>query len=227
MFIFNFLKGCFGGEDNDIEYLPLARTAMPKPMPMNVTSYLPISARPIPEVDVSASSSTAIAMFEHEAIASMGSPHNSFTSNDTFEDVDLSTPVKFATPPKVLKIVTCPFNDQHEINNILVVSGPLHNGVKVSHMSSTCSSTPPTDYKQPARVAPPFDDEHEVESEPEVEYAPTTPSPGSDYAERALEYQRGKFLSISVSSSMNEHANHPRSVSPVRSRQRGVQQLAA
>lgn len=207
MSIFKFLKRCFRGDEHDSELLPLARMANPKPMPMSITSHLPISAKPIPHIDVSASSSTSAAMFEHEAIVSISSPHNSFTSNDTFEDVDLSTPTKFATPPKARKLGSSPFDDQHEVDSTLVISVSIKNGNhdnKVPNASYRSLNTLLVPAKQSTPVAgsdictSPFDDKHEVESEIKVEYAPTTPSSVSDYAERAMEYQRGKLSSSSL-----------------------------
>lgn len=201
MAIFKILKRCFCEEDNDdCVTLPLVHIAMPKPMPMNVISYLPISARPIPQLDVSVSSSTAIAMFEHESIASMDSRHNSFTSSGTFDDVDLSTPTKFTQPPKARKVISCPFSDEHEISNTLSAPDSTHNtsnyGDEVFNASICGSNALLVPGKQlvPASSSDvctsPFDDEHEAQSE--VEFAPTTPSSEDYDTERAMEYQRGK-----------------------------------
>lgn len=228
MTIFNFIKSCFCEEDNDPETLPLVRIAMPKCKPMNITSYLPISARPIPQLDVTISSSTSIAMFEHESIASMGSRHNSFTSNGTFDDVDLSTPTKFAQPPKARKVITSPFSDQHEIENTLFAPDSTHNinynGKEVSN-ASICSSNAlfiPGKQLIPTASsdvgASPFDDEHGAE--PEVEFAPTSPSSEDYDTERAMEYQRGKSPSpTSLLESKYSHADFNHSFPSLRPRQ--------
>ena len=238
MAIFKFIKHCFCDEDNDSETFPLVRIAMSKRMPMDITSYLPISPRPIPQLDVTVSSSTSIAMFEHESIASMGSRHNSFTSNGTFDDVDLSTPTKFAQPPKARKVITSPFSDQHEIQTTLFTPDSTHNinknGDEVFN-ASICSSnallvsgkqlTPPASSDVDTS---PFDDEHGVESELEVEYAPTTPSSEDYDTERAMEYQRGKSPSPpSLFESMYSHADFNHSLPSLRPRQHRVQQRPA
>lgn len=204
MFFIKLFKYCFGGVDNEPEVLPLMRIANPKPMPVNVTCHLPISAKPpIPQLDVSASSSTSTAMFEYESIASMGSPHSSFMSNDTFDDVDLSTIIKFCAPPKARKLSLSPCDDQYETESDLVTPGSLKNLNRddqvpnvttidsIPLLAHTKQSTPTTSFNI---CTSPFDDKHHVESdaEIEIEYAPTTPSSGSDYAERAMYYQRGK-----------------------------------
>jgi len=236
MTIFKFIKHCFCEEDNDPETLPLVRIAMPKRMPMNITSYLPISARPIPQLDVTVSSSTSIAMFEHESIASMGSRHNSFTSNGTFDDVDLSTLTKFAQPPKARKFISSPFSDEHEIPNTHSAPDSTHNisnsGDKVSNASHHASDallalgkqlTPPASSDVGAT---PFDDDHEAESE--VEFAPTTPSFEDYDTERAMEYQRGKSPSpTSLFESMYSHADFNLSLASLRPRQHRVQQRPA
>jgi len=236
MTIFNFIKHCFCDEDNDSETFPLVRIAMPKRMPMNVISYLPISPKPIPQLDVSVSSSTSIAMFEHESIASMGSRHNSFTSNGTFDDVDLSTPTKFDQPPKARKVITSPFSDQHEIQTTLFAPDSTHNisnsGYEVSnasHRASDALLVPAKQLKLTASSdvgASPFDDEHEAESE--VEYASTTPSSEDYDTERATEYQRGKSPSPpSLFESMYSHADFNLSFASLRPRQHRVQQRPA
>lgn len=188
------------GEEADPEVLPLVRIVSLNIMPQTVTAHLPITTKPIPQLEVSVSSSTAVAMFEHECTLSMRSPHNSFTSNDTFEDVDLSTPTKFAVPPKVRKAMASPFDDQHEIDSTLVVSGSPNKGKEVSNACAPFSKSAIAIGKQPVRVASPFDDGHEVEPETAVEYAPTTSYSGNEYTERALEYQRGESpLPLSLS----------------------------
>jgi hypothetical protein len=123
MFFFKIFKCCLRGDANDSEVLPLVRIASPQPMPMGATSHLPVSSRPIPQLDVSVSSSTSVAMFEHESIGSMRSSHNSFTSNDTFEDVDLSLPTKFSDPSKTRKVIFSPFDDQHKLKSTLSTPG--------------------------------------------------------------------------------------------------------
>jgi hypothetical protein len=197
MFTFKIFKCCMRREEADPEVLPLVRIVSLNIMPMNITSHLPVTAKPIPQLEVSVSSSTAVAMFEHESTISMRSPHDSYTSNDTFEDVDLSTPTKFATPPKVRKAMSSPVDDQHEANSSLIVSGSLNKGKEVSDASTPCSMSSIARGKQPIRVASPFDDGHEVESESAIEYAPTTPASENDYTERALEYQRGESFPLS------------------------------
>ena len=198
MFFSKLFKCCFHGAAVESDVLPLVRVVSLDPMPKSVTSHLPTSPRPIPQMEVSVSSSTSLAMFEHESIISIGSPHNSFTSNDTFEDVDLSTPIKFSNPPKARKMVVSPFDDHHEVNNAENISGTLNNENKVSQASSNGSNTPLISPKQSISATSldictsPFEDNKRVESEAEPEYAPTTPCSGSDYTERAMEYQRGK-----------------------------------
>lgn len=206
MFTFKIFKCCMRGEEADPEVLPLVRIVSLNIMPQTVTAHLPITTKPIPQLEVSVSSSTAVAMFEHECTLSMRSPHNSFTSNDTFEDVDLSTPTKFAVPPKVRKAMTSPFDDQHEADSALITSGSPNKGKEVSDANSPCFKSTIALGKQPVRVASPFDDGHEVESESAVEYAPTTPASGNEYTERALEYQRGESPSSSFLSLSKPHA---------------------
>lgn len=204
MSIFDILKCCMRGEVEDCEVLPLVRVVSLNIMPKSITSHLPILTKPVPQLHVSVSSSTAVALFDHESNVSMRSPHNSYTSNDTFEDVDLSTPTKFATPPKVRKAIASLFDDQHEADSASVVSGSLNKGKEVSDASSPCPKSATALGKQPVHVASPFDDGHEVELESAVEYAPTTSYSGNEYTERAMEYQRGESplppsLSLSLS----------------------------
>jgi hypothetical protein len=179
--------------------LPPVRLISFETMPLRITSFLPTSPRPVPQLNVSASSSTSVAMFDHMSNTSMKTLTNSFTTHDTFEDVDLATPTVFADPPKQRKTINASlFDDQHEVDNNLAVSSSLNNDDKGSYPSRT-SDTPFVLAKQSAWVAFPFGDEHGLESEPEVEYAPATPSSVHDYTERAMEYQRGKFCPSSTS----------------------------
>jgi hypothetical protein len=207
-FFSSLLKCCKGSKGTkrsaavELDNLLPSRLVSLEMMPMRVTSYLPTSPRPIPQLDVSASSSTSIAMFEHLSTTSMNTLANSFTIHDTFEDVDLATPTVFAEPPKQRKTINAsPFDDQHEVDNALVVVASLSKNTddgKGSHASSSGSAVPLVFSKQSSRVTSPFGDEHGLDLELEVEYAPTTPSSVYDYTERAMEYQRGKsYLSLS------------------------------
>jgi hypothetical protein len=179
----------------ELDELPPARLVSVETIPLRVTSYLPISPRPIPKLDVSASSSTSVAMFEHLSTTSMNTLTNSFTTHDTFVDGDLASPTVFPDPPKQRKTSPSPFDDQHEVNNTLAASSSLSKNTdddKDFHASSSGSAAPLALSKQSGRVTSRFGDEHGLESEPEIEYAPTTPSPIYHYTERAMEYQRGK-----------------------------------
>jgi hypothetical protein len=191
-------KGSKGSAAVELDELPPVRLVSVEPMPLRITSVLPTSPRPIPQLDVSASSSTSVAMSDHMSTTSMKTLTNSFTTHDTFEDVDLATPTVFADPPKQRKTTNAsPFDDQHEADNALVIAASLFNEDKNSY-PSCASDTPFVSSKQSGRVTSPFGDEHGLESEAEMEYAPTTPSSIHDYTERAMEYQRGKsYLSLS------------------------------
>jgi hypothetical protein len=192
-------KSSKGSAAVELDELPPVRFISLENMPMRITSFLPTSPRPIPQLDVSASSSTSVAMFDHLSTTSMNTLANSFTIHDSFEDVDLATPTVFADPPKQRKTInTCPFDDQLEVNNNLAISSSLSNDDKGSYPSCT-SDTPFVSSKQSDRVTSPFDDEHGLESESEIEYAPNTPSSIHDDTERALEYQRGKSCRFSTS----------------------------
>jgi hypothetical protein len=209
MSISKFIKSitkCFKRDNGAIsDDLPAPRAVSLELMPLRVNCHLPTTPKPIPELDVSVSTSTSLAMFEHMSVTSMKSPANSFTTNDTFEDVDLSTPTNFAEPPKGRNTKASPFGDEHEVDSALIMKGHLNNDDEVSHTSSVCSTAPLVFTKQSRPVTPPgtptsLDDGHEVVSEPAVEYAPTTAASGNDYTERAMEYQRGKSCSYPPSS---------------------------
>jgi hypothetical protein len=185
---FSFILKCYKSHAAaaELDELPPARPLSIEMMLLSTTSYLPITPKPIPQLEVSISSSTSYAMFEHISTARMKLSTNSFISNDAFEDVDLATPTNFAEPHKQLKSTTAsPFDEQHEVDNALVVSSSL------SHIMDDDNDLHAASCKQLGRVASPFGDEHGLESEPSVEYAPTTHSSVHDYTERAMEYQRG------------------------------------
>jgi hypothetical protein len=130
----------------------------------------------------------------------MKSTTNSFTTHDTFEDVDLASPTMFANPPKGRKTKASPFDDEHEVESALTITGHLNNGEELSHTSSVCSTAPLVPTKQSRPATPPgtptsLDDGHTDVSETAVEYAPTTAPSGNEYTERAMEYQRGESCS--------------------------------
>jgi hypothetical protein len=186
---------------------PAARAVNVELMPLRVACHLPTTPKPIPELDVSVSTSTSLAMFEHMSVTSMKSTTNSFTTHDTFEDVDLASPTMFADPPKGRNTKASPFGDEHQVDSALIIKGHLNNDDEVSHTSSVCSTAPLVFTKQYRPVTPPgtrtsLDDGHKDVSEPAVGYAPTTAASDNEYTERAMEYQRGKFFSHLSSSDL-------------------------
>jgi hypothetical protein len=214
----NFIKSitkcfkCGTGAVNDD--LPAPRAVSVELMPIRVPCHLPTTPKPIPELDVSVSTSTSIAMFEHKSVTSMNTLTNSFTTHDTFEDVDLATPTNFAEPPKGRKTKASPFGDEHEVSNSMDISDAIpNNDDQATHASSVYSTTPLVLTNQSRPITPPgtpisMDNGPEVVSEPVTEYAPTTASTGNDYTERAMEYQRGKSsLHPSSSRAMNNHTD--------------------
>ncbi|KAK6001269.1 hypothetical protein QM012_002600 [Aureobasidium pullulans] len=215
--LFNFFKCCKGSNDGDLDHLPPARPIELKNTSTKlVTTRLPTSTRAIPELDISPSSSTALAMFGSEAKISVSSCVNTFTSQGEFEDVDLSSHTIFSSPPAVAsKVLASPFDDHYEVDYTLANAVPTTNGDEEgSYASSPCSSAPSAIFEQHSRISSfgtcpsPFDDEYEVEQN--VEYAPTTPSSSNDYTERAMEYQRVCLLfgpgSVEYNNLQRDHA---------------------
>lgn len=207
---FNLFKCCKGGTGVDLDYLPPARAIeLKKTGTKRINSFLPISSKPIPELDVSPSSSTSLAMFDFAAITSVPFGINSFTAQGNFEDVDLSSPINFCSPPaQARKALSSPFEDHYEIDRTLAINGNPSGDEEGSYSSSPCSTEPSVLFDQSSRVnswntcPSPFGDEHEFDYD--VEYAPTTHPSKSEYTERALEYQRGKFLVSSLLSETHE-----------------------
>ncbi|KAG9662305.1 hypothetical protein KCU64_g2035, partial [Aureobasidium melanogenum] len=77
---FNLLKCCKADTAGDLDCLPPARAIeLKKTSPKRVNSFLPTSTRPIPELDVSPSSSTSMAMFDFEAMISIPPRINTHT----------------------------------------------------------------------------------------------------------------------------------------------------
>ncbi|CAD0090200.1 unnamed protein product [Aureobasidium mustum] len=207
---FNLFKCCKGDTGVDLDYLPPARAIeLKKTGTKRVNSFLPISTKPIPELDVSPSSSTSLAMFDFEAITSVPFGINSFTAQGNFEDVDLSSPINFCSPPaQARKALSSPFEDRYEIDRTLAIDGNPSDDEEGSYSSSPCSTEPSVLFDQSSRVnsyntcPSPFGDEHEFDYD--VEYAPTTHPSKSEYTERALEYQRGKSFVSSLLSETHE-----------------------
>ncbi|KAH0374113.1 hypothetical protein KCU65_g391, partial [Aureobasidium melanogenum] len=197
MFFFKLLKCCKGDTAADLDCLPPARAIeLQKPSTKKVNSFLPTSTRPIPELDVSPSSSTSVAMFNFEAVISVPPRNNSFTEQGNFEDVDLSSPTIFSSPPsRARKTLSSPFEDHYEVGYSLAVDDTFSSDDNESSSASSSYSTEPSVlFEQADRTSSfstcpsPFGDEHEVEQD--IEYAPTTVSPNNEYAQRAMEYQR-------------------------------------
>lgn len=204
MLFFDLLKCCKGDGGVNHDHLPPARAIeLKKPNTKRITSCLPISSRPIPELDISPSSSTSLAMFDHESMISVPCGINSFTDQGKFEDVDLSSPVVFSTPlTQARKALSSPFNDHCEVGYTLAITSincSTDDEAGDSFASSPCSTAPSILFEQGSRVSSydtcpsPFSDEYEVDCD--VEYAPTTPFSNNEYAQRAMEYQRGESLS--------------------------------
>lgn len=213
MLCFNFLKCCKGDTGVDLDHLPSARAIeLKKPSTKRVTLCSPMSTRPIPELEVSPSSSTSLAMFDFEAMISVPCGTNSFTDQDNFEDVDLSSSVTFSTPPiQARKFLSSPFEDHYEVGyNQAITCTNYSNDGGDSFASSPCSTAPSALFEQPSRInsydtcPSPFSDEHEVEND--VEYAPTSPASNSEYTQRAMEYQRGESLFLSMHFETYEHS---------------------
>ncbi|KAG9697818.1 hypothetical protein KCU95_g3336, partial [Aureobasidium melanogenum] len=217
MFSFNLFKCCKGDTAGDLDCLPPARAIeLQKPSPKKVNSFLPTSVRSIPELHVSPSSSTSVAMFDFEAMTSVPPRTNTFTVQGNFEDVDLSSPTIFSSPPsQARKLPSSPFEDQYEVGYSLAIddaSSPDDN--ESSYPSSPCSTVPSVLFEQADRTSSfstcpsPFGDEHEVEQD--IEYAPTTPSSINEYTRRAMEYQRVCLLfgpgSVEYNNLQRDHA---------------------
>lgn len=201
MFSSNLFKCCKGDTAGDLDCLPPARAIeLQKPSPKKVNSFLPTSVRSIPELDVSPSSSTSVAMFDFEAMTSVPPRTNTFTVQGNFVDVDLSSPTIFSSPPsQARKLPASPFEDQYEVGYSLAIDdASSSDDNESSYPSSPCSTAPSVLFEQADRTSSfstcpsPFGDEHEVEQD--IEYAPTTVSPNNEYAQRAMEYQRGESL---------------------------------
>ncbi|KAG9945974.1 hypothetical protein KCU85_g6875, partial [Aureobasidium melanogenum] len=197
MFSSNLFKCCKGDTAGDLDCLPPARAIeLQKPSPKKVNSFLPTSVRSIPELDVSPSSSTSVAMFDFEAMTSVPPRTNTFTVQGNFVDVDLSSPTIFSSPPsQARKLPASPFEDQYEVGYSLAIDdASSSDDNESSYPSSPCSTAPSVLFEQADRTSSfstcpsPFGDEHEVEQD--IEYAPTTVSPNNEYAQRAMEYQR-------------------------------------
>ncbi|CAD0094224.1 unnamed protein product, partial [Aureobasidium vineae] len=170
-----------------------------KPVTKNAVSILPTPTKPIPQLDVSPSSSTSVAMLDHASISSINSPVNSFTINDDYENVDLASSIVFSTPPrKVRKALVSPFDDQHEVGYALAVTGSsFDNEDDFFYASSPCSTTPSVLFEQSSRinsfntVASSVDSE--VGDQYHVIYAPTTAAHEDEADQRAMEHQRGNL----------------------------------
>ncbi|KAG9568655.1 hypothetical protein KCU71_g2966, partial [Aureobasidium melanogenum] len=214
---FNLFKCCKSDTAGDLDCLPPAcAIELKKPSAKRVNSFLPTSTRPIPELDVSPSSSTSLAMFDFQAVASVPSHINSFTAEGNFEDVDLSSPTIFSSPPsQARKILSSPFEDRYEVGYTLAIDGTSSSDDnESSYTSSSYTTEPSVLFEEPSRVSSfgtcpsPFDDEHEVEQD--VEYAPTAPLPSNEYTQRAMEYQRVCLLfgpgSVEYNNLQRDHA---------------------
>ncbi|KAG9605387.1 hypothetical protein KCU77_g759, partial [Aureobasidium melanogenum] len=214
---FNLLKCCKDEAAGGFDCLPPARVIeLKKPSPKRHNSFLPTSTRPIPELDVSPTSSTSMAMFDYEAMTSVPPRINSFTTQGNFEDVDLSSPAIFSSPPsQARKILSSPFEDHYEVGYTLAIDGTSSSeDDESSYTSSRCSTEPSVLFEEPGHVSSlgtcssPFDDEHEVEQD--IEYAPTTSSPNNEYTQRAMVYQRVCLLfgpgSVEYNNLQRDHA---------------------
>lgn len=216
----NLLKCCKSGTAVDLDYLRPARAIeLKKPSRKRINSLLPTSIRPIPELDVSPSSSTSQAMFDFEAVISVPPHFNSFIAQANFEDVNLSSPTVFSSrPSQSRKLLSSPFEDQYEVSYTLAIDGTSSSeGDESSCTSSRCSTTPSVLFEQPDRTSSfstcssPFGDEHEVERE--IDYAPTTASSNNEYTQRAMEYQRGESLASSILFETRGHQDTDNSLS--------------
>ncbi|KAH0344120.1 hypothetical protein KCU83_g8494, partial [Aureobasidium melanogenum] len=214
---FNLLRCRKSDTAGDFDCLPPARAIeLKKPSPKRRNSFLPTSTRPIPELDVSPTSSTFMAMFDYAAMISVPPHTNSFTPQGKFEDIDLSSPTIFSPPPsQARKILSSPFEDHYGIGYSLAIDGASSSDDdESSYIFSRCSTEPSVLFEEPSRVSSfgtcssPFDDEHEVEQD--IEYAPTTPSPNNEYTQRAMEYQRVCLLfgpgSVEYNNLQRDHA---------------------
>ncbi|KAG9604858.1 hypothetical protein KCU77_g1169, partial [Aureobasidium melanogenum] len=214
---FNLLKCCKSDTAGDLDCLPPARAIeLKKLSAKRVNSFLPTSTRPISELDVSPSSSTSLAMFDYEAMISIPPRTNSFTTQGNFEDVDLSSPTIFSSPPsQARKVLSSPFGDRYKVAYTLAIDGTSSSDdYESSYTSTRCSTEPSVLFEEPSRVSSfdtcpsPFDDEHEVEQD--IEYAPTAPSPNNEYTQRAMEYRRVCLLfgpgSVEYNNLQRDHA---------------------
>ncbi|KAI5208160.1 hypothetical protein E4T39_01469 [Aureobasidium subglaciale] len=199
---------------NHFDDLPPPRVVLlPKSFFEKSSSVLPICAIPVPNFDVSISSSTSLAMFEDIRTTRVRSRLSSLS--------DLSTPFNFCPVPiNVCKAVGA---NVGKINNEVTYSvatrgSSFDNDIKSDDDSAFDPCSTSTSASLIERIdsaissASSFGDHHGVESlfEPILDYAPTTPTSPNEYTERAMEYQRVILLfgpgSIEYNNVQREHA---------------------